>query len=466
MFDYTLIFSNLGSFAEVITGVLGIAITVVTIIVELAATRYTPKISDLFIRNPVNISVLSFYVVTCLFSIWFAVFDSAIRSSLVAIVAWGYLGFVTISFVSILPYFYYVFNFLHPENIISHLEKHACKFLYQAQKNPANLATLKGRFFQTVEQISDIGVNSIASMDRSLGLACVVSLKRILISYFPIKHSFQTGWFSVQEDNFLGFSKESICKIEANRTWVEMSILKQFEFLFTKSVKQIRELVQEISNATREISLFAVKNRLDETIELLIIYFNTFLRISLNNSNQYAIYHLCDQYRCLGEEMLKIDDELTLQIARYFLYYGQFSLTVSMPFTLVIASHDLRVLNEKAYIISFSKQEELLDIFLDLDKPVETKLDEVGLRGVRKSQAILAGFYLELGEEKLARRIFDDMVHEPIERLHSIRDEIMSVDKERFWEVTDRWINFDYVSEKRRGKLLQFFDWFDQNQKQ
>ncbi len=202
MFDYTLIFSNLGSFAEVITGVLGIAITVVTIIVELAATRYTPKISDLFIRNPVNISVLSFYVITCLFSIWFAVFDTAIGSSLIAVIAWGYLGFVTLSFVSILPYFYYVFNFLHPENIINHLERHACKFLYQAQKKPARMHALKGRFFQTIEQISDIGVNSIATMDRSLGLACVASLKRILISYFPIKLCFQSDWFSVQEVNF------------------------------------------------------------------------------------------------------------------------------------------------------------------------------------------------------------------------------------------------------------------------
>ena len=79
MFNYSLVFSNLGSFAEVITGVLGIAITVVTIIVELAATRYTPKISDLFIRNSVNIVILSFYIITCLFGVWFAVFDTEIH---------------------------------------------------------------------------------------------------------------------------------------------------------------------------------------------------------------------------------------------------------------------------------------------------------------------------------------------------------------------------------------------------
>lgn len=461
MFNYSQMFSNLGSFAEVITGVLGIAITVVTIIVELAATRYTPKISDLFIRNYVNICVLSFYIVTCLVGIWIIVFDPNVHSIFIPILTWVYLILVTLSFLSILPYFFYVFNFLHPENIINLLEQQSHKYLDKAKTFSGNLSFLKNRFFQTVEQISDIGINSIASFDRSLGLACVDSLKRILISYFPIKLDFRNEWFTIDHENFLGFSRESIQKIEDNHTWIEMLILKQFEFLLAKSVKQIRELVQEISNATREISIAAAKTRLKETIELLVIYFNTFLRISLNERNQYAIYNLCDQYRCFAEKMLEIDEELALQIARYFLYYGQFSLTASMPFTMVIASHDLRILNEKAYVTSFRKQEKLLDIFLDLDKPPESKLDEIGFRGVRKSQAILAGFYLELNEESLARRIYDDMKHEPLERLQSIRDEILAVEKERFWEVTDRWINFDFVSNKRREKVIQFFKWFE-----
>jgi len=463
MLNYSLIFSNLGSFAEVITGVLGIAITVVTIIVELAATRYTPKISDLFIRNSVNIAILAFYVLTCLFGVWIAIFDPQIQSLFLRVLAWIYLSLVTFSFLSILPYFFYVFNFLHPENIINLLEKQAKKYLEKALNTSDNRSTLKCKFFQTVEQISDIGINSIATLDRSLGLACVSALKRILIGYFPIKQKFDSDWYSIEQENFLGFSQESIYKIEADSTWVEMCILKQYEFLFAKSVKQIRELIQEISNATREISLAATKYHIEETIELLIIYFNTFLRISSNERNQYAVYNLFDQYRCLAEEMISKDEELTLQIAHYFLYYGQLSLTISMPFTMVIASHDLRILNEKAYDVSFSKRDELLDIFLELDKPPETKLDEIGFRGVRKSQAILASFYLELGEEALAKRIYDDMIHEPLERLNSIRDEILDVENERFWEVTDRWINFDFVSEKRREKLIQFFDWFNQD---
>ncbi len=460
MLNYSVLFNNFGSFVEVIAGVLGIAITVVAIIVELAATRYTPKITDMFIRNRTNTVVLGFYIFTSLFGIWIALIHGDVHAVWYRTAIWTYLGFVSLSFLSILPYFFYVFTFLHPENVINRLEQDAKSRLQAVPEDPTAMKAQKDRFFQSVEQISDIGINSIANLDRSLGLTCIDSLKGILLDYFPRKRSFPEPWFKISWENFLGFSRESIGKIEADRTWVEMSVLKQFEFIFAKSVQQIRELIQEIASATRDIALEAARQRLPESIELLVIYFNTFLRISLNERNQYAIYNIFDQYRCFAEEVMAIDANRTLEIANYFKYYGQFALTIPMPFTLVIASHDLRMLNERAYEIRFEKRDELLQIFLELDKPPETKLEEIGLRGVRKSQAILASFYLEHGERDLARRIFEDMANEPHERLQSIEQEILSVEKERFWEVTDRWINFDYVSPSRRKYLKEFFSWF------
>ena len=61
---------TLTSFAEVVVGLLAITITVVAIIVELAANRYTSRITDLFVRDPVNIIVMSGFVVTSVLIIW------------------------------------------------------------------------------------------------------------------------------------------------------------------------------------------------------------------------------------------------------------------------------------------------------------------------------------------------------------------------------------------------------------
>ena len=45
----------LGSLGEVLAAVLGLSITVVAIVVQLASQRYSPKIVDLFMRDWVNV---------------------------------------------------------------------------------------------------------------------------------------------------------------------------------------------------------------------------------------------------------------------------------------------------------------------------------------------------------------------------------------------------------------------------
>jgi uncharacterized membrane protein len=54
----------LSNAAGVVAAVLAIAITVVAIVVELAANRYSHQITRLFLREPVNLLVLGLLVLT------------------------------------------------------------------------------------------------------------------------------------------------------------------------------------------------------------------------------------------------------------------------------------------------------------------------------------------------------------------------------------------------------------------
>ena len=49
---------------------LGIAITVVSIVVQLAATRYTPRVADMFFRDRTNLAVMGFFVIACIEALW------------------------------------------------------------------------------------------------------------------------------------------------------------------------------------------------------------------------------------------------------------------------------------------------------------------------------------------------------------------------------------------------------------
>jgi len=61
---------RVASAAEVVAGVLGIAITVVMIVVQLAADRFTHRITQLFIREPINGYVIGFFVLTTIMCVW------------------------------------------------------------------------------------------------------------------------------------------------------------------------------------------------------------------------------------------------------------------------------------------------------------------------------------------------------------------------------------------------------------
>ena len=69
-FDVDTLQNALGNMAQVVAAILGIVITVVSIVVQLAATRYTSRIADLFFRDRTNLGVLGFFVVACINAVW------------------------------------------------------------------------------------------------------------------------------------------------------------------------------------------------------------------------------------------------------------------------------------------------------------------------------------------------------------------------------------------------------------
>ena len=64
---------------------------------------------------------------------------------------------------------------------------------------------------------------------------------------------------------------------------------------------------------------------------------------------------------------------------------------------------------------------------------------------------------LRHGRLDLAQRIRDDMRDESPARIRAIRDEILSIRERKFWEITDRGHNFDYVDEETRPHIRDFF---------
>jgi len=459
--------NTLSNAGEIVAAVLAIAITVVAIVVELAANRYTHRITELFVGTPINFFVMGFFVVTALQSLWVTLifdYDPATGTGFVPHVG------ITVSMIMLaccllilLPYFGFVFAFLNPVQIVQRIQRQTLRIV---KRHRGGVARVQQEAVRGVEQLADVGLNAMENKDKGVSMASVESLQDLVIEYQDVRESLRDEWFRVEGElahnpDFVSMSPEVLEDVSRRKIWFEMKVMRQYQTIYTEALNRMRDINYLIAISTRRIAEAAIRTKKSQLLDLSLKFFNTYLRATINARDVRTAYNVLNQYRLLAESSLDFEGGTrAIEIARYFKYYGLTSYNANLPFILETVAYDLCSLNELAFDRGSHARRDLLRIFLEVDKESEGEVQENALRGVRKAQVKLATYYLLKDDEKLARQVFRDMHAESPSRLASIRDELLNVRSAEFWEVSDRGVNFDYLSPERKEKMLEFFDWF------
>jgi hypothetical protein len=457
---------SIGSLSSMIAAVLGIIITVVSIIVQLSAERYT-QVTEMFFRDRTNLVVMGFYVIGCMVGIFTAFSLGANgfvpRVSIIAVMVVALVGFALMA-----PYFAYVFDFLQPENIISRIRKGASDAAERGlvtekkdEREDCQAASLAG-----LEELTDITINSVSGKDKIIATAGVDALKDLAVGYLKQKRTGNVAWFAIgsrirANPDFVSMSPESLDDLEERRNWLEFEVLRQYQSIYSEALTQMRDINYVIAIDTRYVGEAAIRVGDPEALRLVVKFFNTYMRATLNAKDVRTAYNVLNQYRQLAEAVLRAGwHEKAIELANFLKYYGHLSFGLKLSFVTETVAYDLCALCEVAHEVSSAAEERLLDTFLEVDQPEhEGEVHDTGLRGVRKAQVKLATYYLVKGAEPLARRIWEDMAHERPERLRSIHEELAGVESKDFWEIIDRGTNFDYLPPERKEALERFFAW-------
>ncbi|HVV51205.1 MAG TPA: DUF2254 family protein [Polyangia bacterium] len=470
-FDPQTMQNALGSLSQVVASVLGIAITVVSIVVQLAATRYTSRVADLFFRDKINIGVMGFFVIACVEAVWvsFSVRGDYVPQATVTATVLMSSG----SLLLLVPYFAYVFDFLDPEKVIARI---GVQTLERATARDARASghgggrTFTARQAQAVSglaHLADIAVNALGQKDKVIASDASAAMRRLLVDYQGRRAELESEWFAIgaplrADPDFVALADESLEDLARNRTWLEWKGLRQIREVFGAALDSMPEMAHVVAIDTRYVGEAALGTGHREVFALVVKFMNTYLRAALNGKDVRTAYNVLNQYRQLAEALLAPEadadwaEALVVEIGGHFKYYARLAHAGGMGFVTETAAYDLCALCEVASARRSPAHDRLLAIFLEIDDRAE----ERALRGVRKAQAKLASFYLVSGETSRAQAIYDDMKNESPERLRSIRDEMLAITSKDFWEVVDRGTNFDYVSEARKEKLRQFFGRF------
>ena len=454
--------SSIATMLEVVTAVLGVSITVVAIVIQLSATRYTSRIIDLFITDKVNFIIFSIYIVPLVLGFWTLnsideTFYSRINTGL-------FMFFSTLGIVILLPYFNYVFRFLEPENISEKIEASAKLSISKACEDKTKVLKARKNVIKSIEQLNDITLNSMSQLNITISHYSLYSIRDILEFYLQKKKQLPDNWFEISSDLLIGFSETLINKINKDRTWLEMNFFKQYELVYFKSLNHIRDIGKAIAINTRYVGQTAAKAGDKKAVKFIIKCFNTFIMYALRERDIRTLNHLFYQYRLFTENITDImhDYEILEEIATHFNYYALMATQDKRNFiVLESVTYDLRSLNEYVYNKHPKVIKRILNVFLLLDDKLRGLREEMTfLPGVRKSQAMLAGFYIQNNRKDLAEKIYHDMKIEDIKFLESVKEDLFKVRTSEFWEIEDRGVSFYYLEEDKRKYVEEFFDWF------
>ena len=178
----------------IIAAVLGIAITVVAIVVELAANRYSHQITRLFLTAPNNLLVLSLYALTTIQCIWVGVILALSRVWYVftLVITMTGLGQPDFSRCLHLQHLW----FLSPTRLCADRCHHAAP----SCESPIGCLILRQDAVETgIDELQDVARGAITHGDREIAMLMLIR-SRISSSVSAIKQTLPEDWFRVSEE--------------------------------------------------------------------------------------------------------------------------------------------------------------------------------------------------------------------------------------------------------------------------
>jgi hypothetical protein len=475
-FEPTLISDALSGLAGMTAAVLGIVITVVSLLVQLTAERYT-GVAQMFLRDRRNIVVMAYYVVTCVVGV--AISLSLHNEFVPRAAVFSMMCATAFGLIMMLPYFAYVFRFLEPVNLVARIEREAAIDVAGAAttRDPDAIVEGQAPALAALEELTDITSNSISGKDKIIASRAVDAIRDFVTGYLAVKHRADPRWFVIGDgirDNpdFVAMDPESLRELEADRTWLEWKALRQYLAIYAEAQGEMPDINYLIAIDTRYVGEAALARGDRAVVELAFRFMNSYLRAALNARGVRTAYNVMNQYRLLVEAMIRGGaSDLALDGVRHMIYYGRTSYDMQLGFVTETVAYDVSALCEFAHIQGQGPgqagqgraglDDEILAMFLELDQPLRVKRQESGLQGVRKAQVKLACYYLAAGIEDRAARIAADMAGEDSDRLRSIRDQLARVESKKYWEIIDRGRNFDYMPPRQKEQMDRFFAMLD-----
>ena len=247
-----------------------------------------------------------------------------------------------------------------------------------------------------------------------------------------------------------GASDQIIAQVDRTLTWVEHSVLSDFLDLIGETPAFRKEVIHAIARATRSLGDIAIAHG-DQNLENLVIrFFNTYLRAAMNQRAAPFAYSIFNEYRTFAVHAMETRPELLLRVAEHLLAYGRSFDAAGMPFIIGTAAEDVATMTTRSASSDLDRSMLLARMIARSLQQMAPVAQPIALNGVLKATIKLALWSLASEHEEITgillegiRDVPEQFLADALERMEQTREGV-------FWEVSDRVVAFDWVEEDLR----------------
>lgn len=431
--------------------ILAALFTLCAIAIPITSNNYTPKLVNFFIKDVVNQLMFGLLIISNIFANYtmFSMLGDNIPRLNIVLVA--ILSLMCIAFT--VPYAYYIFNFLQPEEIIRHIQNDIFEDLEDASytRDTKRLHDLRAKVMLDSKYLSNIILRSIDRHDRDTAMFGLEAMRNIFDYYIDIKEALPKAWFTVDRCDFLALSQNMVEQIEEGKTIYEAELFEELSLLYNMSLGKMSDIVRLISEMVHHIGFQGIQRDQRKTVELTYMYFNSFIRTALTQKLANSVYIISFYYRVLAERAMETNPEDTARIAFFLDYYSHQAVRMGLVFVPNLLSYDVADLTILAFQTDCSCKHRLLEVYCDFDR-VQIMRESPG---VIKSHIKLATALNFMGFTDEKDQLCDALCHIRIELIKNAFEEIESVVSPDYWEITDRSKHLDYIPPELQDSFLE-----------
>ena len=105
------------------------------------------------------------------------------------------MAMVTLCLLILLPYFAYVSAFLHPLSVVNRIRAQAFRVIKRGARH--HREGQRSNLVISIEELEDVALNAMEHKDRSISMASVDALARLVQDYAPLRSRFGSAWFEI-----------------------------------------------------------------------------------------------------------------------------------------------------------------------------------------------------------------------------------------------------------------------------